>query len=117
MPRLHWAARPAAAGRRSPLHAKRLGWTRSEPIPPGTDTQATATESAMRPPACIREQLHVMGPAQPGTRLQVPATAERRLAQVVALAEYRAQLFEYLRSRMTAIAPNLTARLVPARGQ
>ena len=28
--------------------------------------------------------------------------------QVVALAEYRAQLFDYLRSRMSAIAPNLT---------
>lgn len=31
--------------------------------------------------------------------------------QVVALAEYRAQLFDYLRSRMSAIAPNLTVGL------
>ena len=116
MLRLHWAARPAAAGRRSPLHGKRLGWTHSEPISPCTDMQATATESAMRAPHVL-EQLHVMGSAQLGMQLQVPASAERRLAQVVALAEYRAQLFEYLRSRMTAIAPNLTARLVPARGQ
>ena len=29
--------------------------------------------------------------------------------QVVALSEYRAQLFDYLRARMAAIAPNLTA--------
>jgi nucleolar protein 58 len=28
--------------------------------------------------------------------------------QVIQLSEYRAQLFEYLRSRMNAIAPNLT---------
>ena len=28
--------------------------------------------------------------------------------QVIALAEYRAQLYEYLKSRMMAIAPNLT---------
>lgn len=28
--------------------------------------------------------------------------------QVVQLAEYRAQLYEYLKSRMAAIAPNLT---------
>ena len=28
--------------------------------------------------------------------------------QVVALSEYRAQLYEYLKSRMAAIAPNLT---------
>jgi hypothetical protein len=28
--------------------------------------------------------------------------------QVIALAEYRAQLYEYLKNRMTAIAPNLT---------
>lgn len=28
--------------------------------------------------------------------------------QVIALSEYRAQLFDYLRSRMNAIAPNLT---------
>ncbi len=34
--------------------------------------------------------------------------------QVVALAEYRAQLFEYLRSRMTAIAPNLTVGFMVA---
>ena len=32
--------------------------------------------------------------------------------QVVALAEYRAQLFDYLRSRMSAIAPNLTVGLL-----
>lgn len=32
--------------------------------------------------------------------------------QVVALAEYRAQLFDYLRSRMSAIAPNLTVGLI-----
>ena len=30
------------------------------------------------------------------------------LAQVIALAEYRGQLFDYLKSRMQAIAPNLT---------
>ena len=29
--------------------------------------------------------------------------------QVLALSEYRAQLYEYLRSRMNTIAPNLTA--------
>lgn len=29
-------------------------------------------------------------------------------AQVIALAEYRGQLFDYLKSRMQAIAPNLT---------
>ena len=29
-------------------------------------------------------------------------------AQVIALADYRAQLSEYLRNRMIAIAPNLT---------
>ena len=29
-------------------------------------------------------------------------------AQVIALAEYRAQLYDYLKSRMMAIAPNLT---------
>jgi nucleolar protein 58 len=29
--------------------------------------------------------------------------------QVLALSEYRAQLFDYLRSRMNTIAPNLTA--------
>ncbi len=28
--------------------------------------------------------------------------------QVIALAEYRGQLFDYLKSRMQAIAPNLT---------
>ncbi len=28
--------------------------------------------------------------------------------QVVALSEYRAQLYDYLKSRMAAIAPNLT---------
>jgi nucleolar protein 58 len=28
--------------------------------------------------------------------------------QVVAISEYRAQLYDYLRNRMTAIAPNLT---------
>jgi hypothetical protein len=65
----------------------------------------------------VLEQLHVVGSAQLVMQLHVPASAERGLAQVVALAEYRAQLFEYLRSRMTAIAPNLTARLVPAQGQ
>jgi nucleolar protein 58 len=31
-----------------------------------------------------------------------------RLLQVIQLAEYRAQLYEYLKSRMAAIAPNLT---------
>ena len=30
------------------------------------------------------------------------------MQQVVALSEYRAQLYEYLKSRMAAIAPNLT---------
>ena len=30
------------------------------------------------------------------------------MAQVIALADYRAQLSEYLRNRMIAIAPNLT---------
>lgn len=30
------------------------------------------------------------------------------LLQVIQLAEYRAQLYEYLKSRMAAIAPNLT---------
>lgn len=30
------------------------------------------------------------------------------ILQVIALAEYRAQLYEYLKSRMAAIAPNLT---------
>ena len=35
--------------------------------------------------------------------------------QVVALAEYRAQLFDYLRSRMSAIAPNLTVGLARKR--
>ena len=29
-------------------------------------------------------------------------------SQVIALAEYRGQLYEYLKSRMMAIAPNLT---------
>jgi nucleolar protein 58 len=28
--------------------------------------------------------------------------------QVIALAEYRAQLYDYLKNRMTAISPNLT---------
>ena len=32
----------------------------------------------------------------------------RFLLQVIALAEYRGQLFDYLKSRMQAIAPNLT---------
>ncbi len=31
-----------------------------------------------------------------------------RCLQVIALAEYRGQLFDYLKSRMQAIAPNLT---------
>lgn len=30
------------------------------------------------------------------------------MTQVIALAEYRGQLFDYLKSRMQAIAPNLT---------
>ena len=33
---------------------------------------------------------------------------QRCLLQVIALAEYRGQLFDYLKSRMQAIAPNLT---------
>lgn len=32
----------------------------------------------------------------------------RCVCQVIALAEYRAQLYDYLKSRMMAIAPNLT---------
>ena len=35
--------------------------------------------------------------------------------QVVSMAEYRAQLSEYLKNRMNAIAPNLTVRPPPAR--
>ena len=45
--------------------------------------------------------------------LACPAFYKLSMAlQVVALAEYRAQLFDYLRSRMSAIAPNLTVGLV-----
>lgn len=36
--------------------------------------------------------------------------------QVIQLAEYRAQLYDYLKSRMMAIAPNLTVLVRPARG-
>ncbi len=43
-----------------------------------------------------------------------PLDGVRFREQVVALAEYRAQLFEYLRSRMTAIAPNLTVGVMVA---
>ena len=32
----------------------------------------------------------------------------RLVLQVIALSEYRAQLYEYLKNRMAAIAPNLT---------
>ncbi len=35
-------------------------------------------------------------------------SAPRSDMQVIALAEYRGQLFDYLKSRMQAIAPNLT---------
>ena len=35
-------------------------------------------------------------------------SAPRSVMQVIALAEYRGQLFDYLKSRMQAIAPNLT---------
>ena len=37
-----------------------------------------------------------------------PLTHRAPPAQVVALSEYRAQLYDYLKSRMAAIAPNLT---------
>lgn len=32
------------------------------------------------------------------------------MPQVIELSEYRGQLFDYLKSRMAAIAPNLTVR-------
>ena len=48
----------------------------------------------------------------PQTRPHALTTCPRTLSpaspQVVQLAEYRAQLYEYLKSRMAAIAPNLT---------
>jgi RNA processing factor Prp31 len=40
--------------------------------------------------------------------LSPPLLFNTPLPQVIDLSEYRAQLFDYLKSRMTAIAPNLT---------
>ncbi len=42
------------------------------------------------------------------TRTQIILITEMRCLQVLALADYRAQLSDYLKSRMAAIAPNLT---------
>ena len=41
-------------------------------------------------------------------RYETKGLMPSRLAQVIALADYRAQLYDYLKSRMVAIAPNLT---------
>ena len=57
--------------------------------------------------ARLREAAAVsMGTEISGTDL---ANVAALCDQVVALSEYRAQLFDYLRARMAAIAPNLTA--------
>ena len=40
----------------------------------------------------------------PSSRPPLPLFA----SQVISLSEYRAQLYDYLRSRMAAVAPNLT---------
>lgn len=56
--------------------------------------------SALKPPDYIT--LPIFLPPK------TPSNTVYRCAQVVALSEYRLQLSDYLRSRMQAIAPNLT---------
>lgn len=41
-------------------------------------------------------------------RLQADNISELLFAQVLQISEYRAQLYDYLKNRMVAIAPNLT---------
>ena len=60
-----------------------------------------ATEAALKEAAAVS-----MGTEISGSDL---ANIRALAAQVIALAEYRAQLADYLRARMAAIAPNLTA--------
>ena len=47
-------------------------------------------------------------PADRGAWKPSPTLLAPAAAQVIALAEYRGQLYDYLKSRMLAIAPNLT---------
>ena len=72
--------------------------------PPGGGGGGWRAHAACRPPCCP--------PWVPAAATNCPRCIQLPppplAAQVIALSEYRGQLYDYLRSRMAAVAPNLT---------
>lgn len=68
------------------------------------------------PPPVTPVLQNALAPTQPSTptlprtthTLPAPSSPPRAAPQVILLADYRAQLYDYLKSRMMAVAPNLT---------
>jgi nucleolar protein 58 len=79
--------------------------------PPGFRTNASTTDLSMILPEDLEATLKAAAEISMGTEISDSDIAHIHSLcdQVISITEYRTQLSEYLRNRMAAIAPNLTA--------
>jgi nucleolar protein 58 len=79
----------------------------------GYRTNAATTDFSSILPEELEEALKAAATISMGTEISITDLTHINLLaeQVVSITQYRAELFEYLRNRMAAIAPNLTALL------